>query len=135
MGHTFSGWDDLPWVMPAENITVTGTFTVNNYTVTYMVDGKKYKTVSVPYGAKIPAMEEPTKAGYTFSGWSNLPATMPAEDITVMGTFTEDDAAVDGVFVDEDEQVVYDLNGVRILNTENLEKGIYIVGGKKVVIK
>ena len=29
---------------------------------------------------------------------------------------------------------VYDLTGRRVLNTENL-KGIYIVGGKKVVIK
>ena len=33
----------------------------------------------------------------------------------------------------ENEKVVYDLNGRRIVDTEHLEHGIYIVNGKKVV--
>ena len=36
-GHTFSGWVGLPETMPAKDVTVTGSFTVNSYKVTYMV--------------------------------------------------------------------------------------------------
>jgi len=86
-GYTFSGWSEIPATMPAHNVTVTGTFAVNNYILTYMVDGKEYKTVSVNYGATITAENAPTKEGYTFSGWSEIPATMPAHNVTVTGTF------------------------------------------------
>ena len=87
-GYTFSGWDNIPATMPAHDVTVTGTFTINSYTLTYMVDGKEYKTTSVKYGSTITAEAAPTKEGYTFSGWSEIPATMPAHDVTVTGTFT-----------------------------------------------
>ena len=42
-GHTFSGWEGLPETMPASDVTVTGTFTVNTYNLIYMVDGEEYK--------------------------------------------------------------------------------------------
>ena len=35
----------------------------------------------------------------------------------------------------ENETIVYDLNGRRILDTNNLEKGIYIINGKKTLVK
>ena len=87
-GHTFSGWSEAPTIMPAEDITISGTFTANDYAVTYIVDGEVYKTDSVTYGTEIVLIDEPTKEGHTFSGWSNASATMPAEDITVSGSFT-----------------------------------------------
>ena len=87
-GYTFSGWSDIPATMPAHDVTVTGTFTINSYTLTYMVDGKEYKTTSVKYGSTIIAETAPAKEGYTFSGWSEIPKTMPAHDVTVTGTFT-----------------------------------------------
>ncbi len=87
-GYTFSGWDDLPETMPARDITITGTFEVNVYTLTYKVDGEVYQTEEIEYGSEIPEIEEPTKEGYTFSGWSALPETMPAQDVTVTGSFT-----------------------------------------------
>ena len=34
-----------------------------------------------------------------------------------------------------DETIVYDLNGRRIADVDNLEKGIYIINGKKVLVK
>lgn len=88
-GYTFSGWSDIPTTMPAQDVTVTGTFTVNKYTLTYMVDGDAYKTYEIEYGARITPEAEPTKEGYTFSGWSEIPQTMPAHDVTVTGTFTK----------------------------------------------
>ena len=87
-GHTFSGWSTIPTTMPAHDVIVTGTFTVNNYTLTYLVDGKAYKTSSVAFGTPLTAEPAPTKEGHTFSGWSEIPATMPAHDVTVTGTFT-----------------------------------------------
>ncbi len=87
-GYTFSGWTDLPETMPAHDVTVTGTFTINKYKVTYIVDGEEYGTSEVVYGAEVNPIEEPSKEGYTFSGWLDLPEEMPANDVTVSGTFT-----------------------------------------------
>ena len=87
-GYTFSGWSEIPETMPAKDVTVTGTFTVNKYKLTYTVDGAEYKTYEVNYGATITPEAEPTKEGYTFSGWSEIPETMPAQDVTVTGTFS-----------------------------------------------
>ncbi|MBO4674230.1 MAG: InlB B-repeat-containing protein [Bacteroidaceae bacterium] len=87
-GHTFSGWSEIPEAMPAKDVTVTGTFSVNKYKLTYTVDGKEYKSYEMEYGASITAEAAPIKDGYTFSGWSEIPATMPAKDVSVAGTFT-----------------------------------------------
>ena len=87
-GHTFSGWEGLPETMPASDVTVTGTFTVNTYNLIYMVDGEEYKRLEVAYGEKLTAEAAPEKEGHTFSGWEGLPETMPASDVTVSGTFT-----------------------------------------------
>ena len=191
-GYTFSGWSEIPATMPAEDVTITGTFTknepeittyvlsvkamgsgsasfdgttivnntqtftvnegtnatitfspdngnriksvtengidvtssvsfsqytinnisantaievefeaipVNTYTLKYVVDGETYKTYELKEGDAITPEVEPTKEGYTFSGWSEIPETMPAEDITITGTFTKIESlmTVDGV--------------------------------------
>ena len=86
-GHTFSGWEGLPETMPASDVTVTGTFTVNTYTLIYMLDGETYKSVQIEYGSKVNPESAPEKEGYTFSGWEGLPETMPASDVTVNGKY------------------------------------------------
>ena len=88
VGYTFSGWSEIPETMPAHDVTVTGNFTINSYTLTYMVDNEVYKTYEVEYGTNIIPEEAPQKTGYTFSGWNDIPSTMPAKDITISGTFT-----------------------------------------------
>ena len=88
-GYTFSGWSEIPATMPDENVVITGTFTANQHTVTYKVDGETYGDVdTVAYGTALTAREAPTKTGYTFSGWSEIPATMPDNDVVITGTFT-----------------------------------------------
>ena len=87
-GYTFSGWSEIPSTMPAKDVTVTGTFTINKYRLTYIVDGAEYKSSEIEYGTTITSEAEPTKEGYTFSGWNEIPSTMPAKDVTVTGTFT-----------------------------------------------
>ncbi len=70
--------------MPASNVTVTATFTVNEYTVTYMDGNDVLDVDTFDFGQSITPIADPTKVGYTFTGWDpELPATMPAEDLTV----------------------------------------------------
>ena len=66
------------------------TVTVINpeFKLTYKVDGEVYKELTVAYTTALKAIDAPTKDGYTFSGWSDIPATMPAKDVVVTGTFT-----------------------------------------------
>ena len=87
-GYTFSGWSEIPELMPDSNVVVTGSFCINSYTLTYKVDGEEYKTSTIVYGTELKVEVEPTKEGYTFSGWSEIPETMPAEDVVVTGSFT-----------------------------------------------
>ena len=87
-GFTFSGWSEIPETMPAKDVEVTGTFGLNTYSLVYKVDGEIYKSFAIEYGAQINAEPAPTKEGYTFSGWSEIPATMPANDVEVTGSFS-----------------------------------------------
>lgn len=111
-GYTFSGWSEIPETMPANDVTVTGTFAVNKYTLTYKVDGEEYKSYVVEYSAAITPEAEPTKEGYTFSGWSEIPETMPANNVTIIGTFTENPIVIDIEPVEAEENInVNNLDG------------------------
>jgi len=87
-GHTFAGWQNVPETMPAHDVEILGSYTVNQYKLTYTVDGATYKEYSIDYGTSITAEAVPEKEGHTFSGWEGLPETMPAHDVTVSGTFS-----------------------------------------------
>ncbi len=88
-GYTFDGWDvEIPDMMPAKNLTITARWTINSYNLIYKVDGEIIETISLNYGSAISVKIEPVKEGYTFSGWSTAPDTMPAQDVEISGTFT-----------------------------------------------
>ena len=134
-GHTFSGWSEIPATMPAKDVVIEGSFSINSYTVTFMVDGELYETVTVEYGAEIELPTPPEKEGYIFTGWIGVPATMPAEDIVIEGRFEVDTTGINAVTLYLEKNEVYNLKGQRITESENLTRGIYIVNGKKVYIK
>lgn len=79
---------DSPTKVPDYDITIEGTFEVRTYAIKYVVDYNVYKTVDLYLGDPITVIAAPTKTGYTFSGWSEAPATMPAKDIEITGKFT-----------------------------------------------
>ena len=87
-GYEFSGWTDKPATMPASDITVNGTTTAKTYTVTWNVNGEKVGETTVKFGDAVADYEYAAPAGYTFSGWTDKPETMPASNITVNGTTT-----------------------------------------------
>ena len=86
-GHTFAGWNDIPATMPDHDIEIVGSYTVNSYHLTYILDGETYKEADVPFGTKLTPEAAPEKKGYIFSGWQELPETMPAHDVEVNGVF------------------------------------------------
>ncbi len=103
-GYTFKGWaetsgaseDDkveLPATMPAtpaEGKTYYAIWAVKQYNVTWIVDGTE-TTETYDFGEPIEKPTNPSKTGYTFSGWT--PAfpeegkLMPAEDLTYTAVF------------------------------------------------
>ena len=58
------------------------------YKLTYLVDGLEYKFYYLEYGEIITPEPEPIRETYKFSGWSDIPETMPNHDVTVTGTFS-----------------------------------------------
>ena len=83
-GYTFAGWQPaLPATMPAENVTVTAQWKVNQYTITFdTAGGSEVAPITRDYGTAITAPADPTREGYTFIGWDKeIPATMPAENV------------------------------------------------------
>ena len=90
-GYTFDGWDKtIPGTMPAEDVTVTATWKINQYTITFNTDGgSEVESITQDYGTTIAKPTDPTKTGYTFAGWSEkIPETMPAENVTVKAQWT-----------------------------------------------
>ena len=89
VGSTFSGWLDKPETMPDnENLVINGTLRADIHTITWKVNGEVIATTSAVYGAEIADYAYTAPTGYTFSGWTDKPATMPANNIEVNGTTT-----------------------------------------------
>ena len=87
----------------------------------YEVDGETFKTVNVAAGAAITPEQAPAKAGYTFAGWTNLPLTMPAHDVTVTARYVLAD--------NNDMSTRGDLNNDGFVNIADVTKLIdYILG-------
>ena len=85
-GYTFIGWDkEIPTTMPAENMTVTAQWEINQYKITFdTAGGSEIAPITQDYGTVITAPADPTREGYTFIGWDKtIPTTMPAENITL----------------------------------------------------
>lgn len=90
-GYTFSAWDPVvPSVMPAADITCVAQWTVNQYTITFNSDGgSAVSPITQDYGTAVTAPSNPTRTGYTFSGWSPaVPSTMPASNTTCVAQWT-----------------------------------------------
>lgn len=131
VGWTVNGVDvTFPYTVKGDT-TFVPKFTTNGYILTYIVDGEVYSRNTYDFGAALPAANTPTKEGHTFSGWDReTPATMPAEDITISGSFTPNkyDATFykDGVLI---ATVPTDFGQVPVAPTEGLEKVGYTFTG------
>ena len=93
-GYSFAGWSGMPadGIMPTNDLTVTAQFTETTYTLTFKIGDEVYgEPTQLAYGATITAPTDvPERTGYTFSGWQNVPETMPAQDLTIIGYYTKE---------------------------------------------
>ena len=139
-GHTFIGWEGVPETMPAQDITVNGSFSINSYQITYYLDGKFYTLQNVVYNDIIEAPEvNLTEENQIFLGWEDLPERMPAHNLEIHGA-----TYVDGItnnIKNSSALKIYNLKGIYVGNTSDLhilrslKQGIYIIGNKIVYIK
>ena len=133
-GYTFDGWGEVAATVPASDVTYEGTYTVNVYNVYYYVGDELVHTAEVAYGETIPEyVYEPTTGGNEFLGWiGDTYETMPAHDVTYTANIT---SGIGHSTFNPHFSTVYDLSGRKVTNAENLRGGIYIVNGKKVIVK
>ena len=138
-GHTFVGWGNIDKTVPAHDVVYTAEYKVNIYKLTYILNGNVFAEDSIAYGSIITPREVPDSDKSYFSGWEGLPDIMPAHDVVVYGTTTN---AVNTVYNKNQIVTVYSVNGTVVKRnidksclTKILPPGLYIVSGKKILIK
>ena len=88
-GYTFTNWSDtVPATMPDNDVTINAAYTINQYTATFKdFDGTTLSTSTVDYLQAAIEPANPTKVGYTFSGWDKSFSSL-SEDIIVTATYS-----------------------------------------------
>lgn len=69
VGYTFIGWD-ISFEDVTSNLEVIAVYDINTYTVTFKDhDGTVLKSETVNHGSNATSPTNPTRVGYTFTGW------------------------------------------------------------------
>ena len=106
-GYTFTGWNG-DYSNVTSNVTVTAQYRENPkaYTVTFVDwDGSEISASQVEHGGSATAPADPTREGYTFTGWSGDYSNVTS-DITVTAQYQENPAFFTVTFVDWDNSVL-----------------------------
>ena len=113
-GYTVTDWSKTAdFTMPANDVVITATSSVNSYTVTYKVDDVQVGEVETyAYGANVTIRDKYVKEGYTVSDWSKTEGfKMPANDVVITATSSINSYKVtykvDGVQVGDEETYEY----------------------------
>lgn len=105
LGYTYSAWDCGASYskMPDFDVKYVTTRTVNQYVLSYYVDGELLESITYDYKAVVPHKVY-TKDGYTVAEWTNEPSTMPAHDVVAYCNTTINTYVV--TFRDQDNNIV-----------------------------
>lgn len=140
-GYTFSTWGEIDATVPDHDVTYTASYDVNYYKLTYILDDEVYAEFDIAFGEFIVPIEVEPEEGRTFEGWQDVPETMPSHDVTIYGRSIA--TSINSTTIKNNEIVsVYTLKGSLVkkgvefkLIHKTLESGVYIINGKKVLIK
>ncbi len=88
-GHTFLGWVKRYKKMPKSNLTMRGSFKVNTYRLVFEIDSITFER-QVEFGTPLGLIVNPERENYTFSGWGDIPESMPSHDLRFAGSFRMD---------------------------------------------
>ena len=106
-GYTFTGWDKA-FNNVTEDLTVTAQYTINTYTVKFVDhDGTELKVETVNYGEAATAPADPTREGYTFTGWDPADFSNITADLTVTAQYTINTYTLTIHYVDEEGSELY----------------------------
>ena len=140
-GYTFKGWSPaVPEKVPAENKTFTAQWEVNKHHVIYVVNGKEWARDEVAYGDSIVLREYASDARYTFNGWVSDQdyKTMPDHDVTYTANITD---GIETLFSNAEYVDVYTISGKLVgrnktlQQVKQLQRGLYIVNGRRIIVK
>ena len=133
-GHTFDGWGNVDETVPAHDVTYVGVYRVNVYKVFYYIGEKLVHTEEVEYGAEIPEyVYKPTVSGEVFNGWiGEQYDTMPAHDVRYIADIA---TSIRSLHEGTQGLVIYDLRGRRVKDTSILRGGVYVINGRKTLVK
>lgn len=118
-GYVFAGWSDdenagaTRKITVTESVELTANFTAQTFMLTYTLDGEQYGEIETyATGASVAARGNPeSRVGYTFSGWTGIPSTMPGKDVEVVGSYVPNDYSifymVNGVLFGAEESHAY----------------------------
>ena len=138
-GYTFTGWtvykapddgsrEEIPvegnsFTMPAANVVIVGSWTVNQHTVSYaysepVPEGAPALPAATEYayGVAVTVAPAPTMEGYTFTGWNYSDFTMGDDDVVITGgwvvngykvTYAFDDSAPEGAQVPPEDTISF----------------------------
>ena len=102
-GYTFSGWDKA-YTNITSDLTITAQYTINTYTVTFKDwDNTTLKTETINHGSSAVAPNDPSREGYTFTGWDKGFSNITT-NLTVTAQYTINVYTV--TFVDYDGRVI-----------------------------
>lgn len=108
-GHTFVQWSPslLPeQTMPDRDLVYSAVYSTNSHSVKYELDGKLYYSTALPYGSKVVTIANPSKEGYTFSGWKSDYTSMPDTAIVITGSFSKNKYSI--AFYADDNTAIMD---------------------------
>ena len=145
-GYTFDGWyteetctNPYDFATSVQNaLTLYAKWTINQYTITFKPEnGDEDTTITQDYDTPVTAPANPTRTGYTFAGWDReIPATMPAENMTVTARWTavgSGSSGSSGGSSREDREPSYAVsapskteNGTVSVNTKNARQGDHV---------
>ena len=124
--ESFSGWKrggsnaGDSFAMPAENVTLTGTFTPITYTIGYTLnDGTVTGTNPTSYNVESATitLNNPTRTGYTFKGWSGTDLTGDENTSVIISTGSIGDRTYTANFALDSYTISYDLDGGTVSGT------------------
>jgi hypothetical protein len=141
-GYTFTGWEpELAETMPAHDVTYVAVYEPNAYAIIYVVNGREWARDSLAYGTPIVLREYTPAEGEIFIAWYSDKEyeTMPAYDITYRAHITT--SGITEILKSDKPLTIYNIRGELIgrnipaRQIERLPRGIYIIDGKKVIVK
>ena len=86
-----------------EALTLYPVWNTNKYTITFDTNGgSEIAPITQDYGTQIAAPADPTREGYTFTGWDiEIPETMPAENITITAQWKDSEKPTGEIRISE----------------------------------